>query len=131
LGKKNENQIYEKNCKSKLGDPNILQKGKDICIIGTGNILYNALKACKKLNKKVKPHIVNIHTIKPINRIKIIKILKKFKKIIILEEHVETGGLTSLLMKLSGENKIKNQFISHNTGNKFLIGLNNNKKYNR
>ena len=123
IGKKNENEIYNKKCKSKLGVPTILQRGKGICIFATGNILDNILKANKEIKKiGIIPQIVNIHSIKPINEKIINKLLKKFKKIIIVEEHVATGGLGSILMKIASKHRTKNIFINHNVGDKFLIG---------
>jgi transketolase len=127
IGKKNENQIYKRKCKSKLGVPTVLQKGKDICIFATGNILDNILKANKEIKKMgIVPQIVNIHSIKPINEKKIHRLLKKFKKIIIVEEHVATGGLGNILMKIASKHRTKNIFINHNVGDKFLIGLGDN-----
>ena len=73
------------------------------------------------------PSIINIHTVKPFNEKKIIKYLKIFKKILILEEHVDRGGLSDLIMKTSAKFKLKNIFINHNAGNNFLIGVGDNK----
>ena len=127
IGKKKEKTIYKNKCKSVLGEPSILQKGKKICIFGTGNILVNAIEASKKVENKIKPQIINIHTVKPFNEKKIIKYLKIFKKILILEEHVDRGGLSDLIMKTSAKFKLKNIFINHNAGNNFLIGVGDNK----
>ena len=127
IGKKKEKTIYKNKCKSVLGEPSILQKGKKICIFGTGNILVNAIEASKKVENKIKPQIINIHTVKPFNEKKIINYLKIFKKILILEEHVDRGGLSDLIMKTSAKFKLKNIFINHNAGNNFLIGVGDNK----
>tara|TARA_B100000780_G_scaffold277197_1_gene247352 strand:- start:839 stop:1759 length:921 start_codon:yes stop_codon:yes gene_type:complete len=127
IGKKNENEIYSKRCKSKLGIPTLLQKGKDICIFATGNILDNILKVNKEIKKiDIIPQIVNIHSIKPIDEKIINRLLKKFKKIIIVEEHVAAGGLGSILMNIASKHRTKNIFINHNAGNKFLIGSGDN-----
>lgn len=123
LGKKNENSVYQKKCNSKLGKVEVIQKGTGICIFGTGNILHNAILASHDFSNKSKPYIVNIHTIKPLDKKTLIKYLRKFNKIIIIEEHVETGGLSTIIKKICSENKINNQFICHNTGSKFLVGL--------
>ena len=123
IGKKKEVLIYKKKCKSKLGQPIIIKKGQKICIFGTGNILNEAIIAVNKFkNKIINPQIVNIHTIKPINEKKILSLLNKFKKIIILEEHVDKGGLSSIIMKISAKSKIKHIFINHNAGDNFLVG---------
>ena len=127
IGKKNEKTIYKNKCRSVLGEPSILQKGKKICIFGTGNILINAIEASKKVENKIKPQIINIHTVKPFNEKKIFKYLKYFKKILILEEHVERGGLCDMIMNTSAKFKLKNFFLNHNAGNNFLTGAGDNK----
>jgi len=128
IGKKNEKMIYVGKCKSKLGEPNIIKKGKDVCIFATGNILHNSIEAAFETNKiGVNPQIVNIHSIKPINEKKITKLLKKFKKIIIIEEHVDKGGLASIIMNIAANKNTQNIFIKHNAGNKFLVGAGDNK----
>ena len=123
IGKKNEKNVYKNTCKSRLYEPTIVQKGKRICIFSTGNILFNIMEAAKLLENKIKPQIINIHTIKPINSMKIVKLLKKFKKIIIIEEHNGLGGLGSIIMEIAGKYKTQNDFININTGNKFLEGM--------
>ena len=110
-----------------MGEPSILQKGKKICIFGTGNILINAIEASRKVENKIKPQIINIHTVKPFNEKKIFKYLKNFKKIIILEEHVDRGGLCDLIMRTSAKYKLKNIFLKHNAGNNFLTGVGDSK----
>jgi len=123
LGKKNEKQVYSGNCGSKIGKVEIIQKGREICIFGTGNVLHNVISASKNLKYNFKPQIVNIHSIKPFDKKNVLKYLKEFKKIIVVEEHVEAGGLSLMLKKLASENRTNNKFICHNTGNKYLIGL--------
>ena len=109
-----ENQVFYK-------------KEKKICIFGTGNILINAIEASIKVKNKIKPQIINIHTVKPFNEKKIFKYLKNFKKIIILEEHVDRGGLCDLIMRTSAKYKLKNIFLKHNAGNNFLTGVGDSK----
>ena len=123
LGKKNENKIYKKICKSKLGKIEVIKKGKEICIFGMGNILHNAILACNNLKVGIQPQIINVHTIKPLDKKGIMKNLKLFKKIIILEEHIDTGGLSTKIKNICSEHNINNKIICHNTGNKFLVGL--------
>jgi transketolase len=122
IGKKNEKNVFKKNCSSKIGEPTIIKKGSNICVFSTGNILVNIMDALDKNKKKIAPQIVNIHTIKPINEIKILKFLKKFKKIIIIEEHLENGGLGSIIMKIAAKYKTNNTFKNINLGNKFITG---------
>jgi len=96
LGKKGEPNLYtnNKNIKLKLGQGSELKKGKDIALIGTGNIVYNVTKAAEILEKKgLSTAVISMHTVKPIDK-KIIKELSKnVKMIITVEEHSLIGGL--------------------------------------
>ena len=122
LGKKGEKNVYKSLPKTKLGQPQFVLDGKKICIISTGNIITEAKEAIKNLKKKkLKPALVSLHTIKPINEKFIEKIFRKFKYIVTLEEHSKIGGLASAISEIyvSG-NKFNNKFLPLNTGEKFL-----------
>lgn len=125
LGKKGEKDIYLKKCASKFGKINRIKKGSRTCIIGYGNILRNAIEAYDEINTNNKPSIYNIHTLVPLDEKKLISILRKYKKIIVLEEHFEFGGLTSKILILMNKNKILNKIVSLNAGKSFLTGLGN------
>lgn len=73
-----------------------LKDGKDITIIATGLMVSEALEAAKALAEQgVDARVVNIHTIKPIDRDIIIKAAKETGKIVTVEEHSVIGGLGS------------------------------------
>lgn len=84
-----------------IGKANILQEGNDICIFSTGILVPEALKASKMLEKDcISTTIVNVHTIKPIDRETIISMAKKHKKLISFEEHSIIGGLGSAISEV-------------------------------
>ncbi|HCR43442.1 MAG TPA: transketolase [Ruminococcaceae bacterium] len=80
--------------KFELGKGITLRGGKDITIIATGLMVSRALEAVKALEKKgIDARLINIHTIKPIDRDIIIKAAKETGKIVTVEEHSVIGGL--------------------------------------
>ena len=73
-----------------------LRDGKDVTIIATGLMVSEALEAAKALKEQgVDARVINIHTIKPIDRDIIVKAAKETGKIITVEEHSVIGGLGS------------------------------------
>lgn len=68
--------------------------GTDATIIATGVTVSEAIKAQKELEKEgINVRVVDIHTIKPIDKELIIKSAKETKKIITVEDHSTIGGL--------------------------------------
>jgi transketolase len=97
--------INSKDYKFKIGKAIEIISGDDVAIISCGNILGNCIDVALSLKKKnISCSVINMHTIKPIDKKKIIEISKKFKLIITVEEHNIIGGLGSAVAEvLSGE----------------------------
>lgn len=85
----------------KIGSANILRHGKDICIFATGIMVAEALKAAEKIENDGKSvSVVNIHTIKPIDRNTIIEMAKHHERLFSVEEHNIIGGLGSAISEV-------------------------------
>lgn len=85
--------IYDKDYEFEVGKAIELQKGEDIIIFSTGSMVNEALKTAKLLEqKKFTCTVLDIHTIKPIDREAILESVK-YKLIISIEEHSVIGGL--------------------------------------
>ena len=82
-----------------------LKEGNDVTIIATGHLVWEALEAGKKLNdQNISTDIINIHTIKPLDKEAILKSVKKTKCVVTAEEHMLNGGLgDSIAQLLSSE----------------------------
>ncbi|MCI5578070.1 MAG: transketolase family protein [Oscillospiraceae bacterium] len=86
----------EKNYKFEVGKGITLKDGKDITIIATGLMVAEAMEAAAALKEQgIDARVINIHTIKPIDRDIIVKAAKETGKIITVEEHSVIGGLGS------------------------------------
>lgn len=71
-----------------------LQEGKDVTIIATGHLVWEALEAAKELYEKgIHAEVINIHTIKPLDEKAIVESAKKTGCVVTAEEHNYLGGL--------------------------------------
>ncbi len=105
LGKAGEPVLHKKGMNFKLGKAFEMQKGKDITLIATGNILQNTAEAGRELKKQgIDARVLSMHTIKPIDRVAILKAAKETKNIITIEEHSIIGGLGSAVAEVLAEN---------------------------
>ena len=90
--------------KFELGKGIQLKSGNDITIIATGLMVAEAIEAGKVLAEQgIDARIINIHTIKPIDRDIIIAAAKETGKIITVEEHSVIGGLGSAVAEVVTE----------------------------
>ena len=90
--------IYEKNEKFEIGKAIQIGNGKDGTIFATGVTVSEAIKAQENLkNKGIDVRVVDVHTIKPIDKEMVIKCAKETKKLISIEDHNIIGGLGSTI----------------------------------
>ncbi len=98
-----------------------IQNGSEIAIISTGSIINLSFEISKKLIKdKLKPSIYNAHTLKPFDDLRIKKIFKKYKKIIILEDHSQIGGLSNIIKVLAYEFRYNGKINSFSLKDQFI-----------
>ena len=80
--------------KFEIGKAVTLNKGTDITIIATGHLVWEALEASKTLaESNINAEVINIHTIKPLDKDVIIKSALKTGCVVTAEEHMLNGGL--------------------------------------
>ena len=87
-----------------IGKGVVLKEGTDVMIFATGLCVSSALEAAEKLKEDgIDAEIVNIHTIKPIDRELVIASAKKTGKVVTAEEHSVIGGLGSAVAEVLSE----------------------------
>lgn len=87
-----------------IGKGVVLKEGIDVTIFATGLCVSSALEAAEKLKEDgIDAEIVNIHTIKPIDRELVIASVKKTGKVVTAEEHSVIGGLGSAVAEVLSE----------------------------
>lgn len=97
--------IYDENQKFEIGKGIQFGEGTDGTVIATGVTVSEALKAQEELKKQgINIRVIDIHTIKPIDKDIIIKSAKETKKIITIEDHCITGGLGTSVCEVLSEN---------------------------
>ena len=86
--------FHEEGYDFKVGKGEVLKEGSDIAIIANGVMTYEAILAAQQLEKEgINARVINIGTIKPIDREIVLAAAKECKKIITCEEHSVIGGL--------------------------------------
>lgn len=104
LTRKNVFKIYEEGSKFEIGKANVLQLGSDVCIIAIGMMVHEARIAAKKLEKEgISVTVIDMFTLKPIDREAIIKHSKGKKLVVSAENHSITNGLGSAVAEVLAE----------------------------
>jgi transketolase len=97
--------ITTKNSPFEIGKAYVLSEGKDVTIISSGPVTYEALIAAEDLRAKhnLEAEVISCPTIKPLDEETIINSVKKTGKVVTVEEHQLTGGLGSAVAELLSE----------------------------
>ena len=89
------------NQKLEIGKANPLVKGTDVSIFATGHLVWPALESVKLLKEEgISAEVINIHTIKPLDKKAILESVKKTKCVVTAEEHQMNGGLGDSIAQL-------------------------------
>lgn len=93
--------IYDENQKFEIGKAVQIGDGTDATIFATGVTVSEAIKAQGILKEKgINVRVVDVHTIKPIDKEMIVKCAKETKKLISIEDHNIIGGLGSAISEV-------------------------------
>ncbi len=105
-----ENQTFE------IGKAVHLIEGTDVTIVATGHLVWEALEAAKELNEKgISAEVINIHTIKPLDKKAILDSVGKTGCIVTAEEHNYLGGLGESVARVLATNKpTPQEFVATN-----------------
>jgi transketolase len=106
LGRLGVPTLFDENTyKFELGKGVTVSEGKDVTIMATGLMVHTAVEAAKLLEAEgISVRVVNIHTIKPIDKDIIIKAAKETGAIVTAEEHNILGGLGSAVAEVLVQN---------------------------
>lgn len=96
--------IYEEEQKFEVGKAIQIGEGTYATIIATGDVVCEAIRAKEELEKQgVNVRVVDMHTIKPIDKETIVRCAKETKKLITIEDHSIIGGLGSAVCEVLSE----------------------------
>ena len=85
-----------------IGKARKLRDGRDLCIVANGAMVFEALLACDALlsHSAIRCSVLNVHTVKPIDRDAIMAEAASVKAMLVVEEHNVMGGLGSAVLEV-------------------------------
>lgn len=97
--------IYAESVDIKIGKANRLREGKDVAIIATGIMVNEALAAAQELSEEgIEATVIDMHTIKPMDKDAVIEAAKETGAIVTAEEHSIIGGLGGAVAEVLSQN---------------------------
>lgn len=104
VGRKECKILFHENDEYLIGKAYELVNGDDVSILAHGSMVQYAYEASLELKKKgINARVINISSIKPIDREVIIKCAKETKGIVTAEDHFKYGGLFSVVSEVTSE----------------------------
>ena len=88
-----------------IGKAQKLAEGTDVSILATGHMVWQSLQSVEILEKEgISVELLNIHTIKPLDKVAILNSAKKTGRVLVAEEHQKSGGLGESVASLLSQN---------------------------
>lgn len=113
-----ENEEYD----FQIGKAVTMREGKDLTIIACGIAVLQSLNAAKTLAEEgIDVRVVNMHTIKPLDRETVIAAARETGKVLVVEEHNVLGGLGDAVASVIAEEGIACQFKKHGLQDCFSV----------
>lgn len=95
LNRNDYENVTKEGAEFKIGEPTVMREGTDVVVFAIGCMVGQAMQAAKKLEGQISVKVVNVSTIKPMNKEVMIQLAKGCKGIVTAEEHSVIGGLGS------------------------------------
>ena len=106
-GGEDEEIKFQKHEQIKLGQAEVLQKGKDLSIIAIGKMVAKAMKIAKILESNgTSVEVINARFLKPLDEKTVIESIKKTKNVITIEDGTSIDGLGTAIKELIVDNKL-------------------------
>ncbi|MBW7572672.1 transketolase family protein [Caproiciproducens faecalis] len=107
FGRMSSRPVYQENPDFQIGKGIVLREGNDVTIVAIGDLVKESMKAAEILAAKgVSAAVIDMHTVKPIDRDLIIKYASVSKKVITAEDHSIIGGLGSAVAEVLAEGNL-------------------------
>ncbi|MFT5647116.1 MAG: transketolase [Aureispira sp.] len=98
--------MFTENMPFEIGKALTLSEGTDVTIFATGHLVWKAVEAAKQLEEEgISCELINIHTIKPLDKDAVLKSVAKTKCVVVAEEHNVIGGLGETIARVLAQNK--------------------------
>ena len=94
LGKKGEPVVHERPPEFALGRGIVLRRGRDVCLLSTGNVLPMVIEAAELLGRRgASVQVVSMPTVKPLDEDLLADVFGRCRLVVTVEEHSVLGGL--------------------------------------
>lgn len=104
LGTNKEPEIYQEDYEFRIGKAVTLREGADVTIISMGTILKDVMNVAEQVEEEhIKVRVINMHTVKPLDKEIIIKAVEETGKIITIEDHSMIGGVGTAVAEVIAE----------------------------
>jgi transketolase len=101
LSRAETEQIFPEDYRFALGKVDLLLQGDDLAIISTGTLTGSALRAARRMEAQgIKATVINVSTIKPLDRKDLLKAIGGIRRVLTIEEHSIYGGLGSTVAEI-------------------------------
>jgi transketolase len=92
------------NSKFEIGKAQVFNEGNDVSIFCCGHMVWNSIQAGIALQEKgINAEVINIHTVKPIDKDAVVSSLKKTRCAVTVEEHNVIGGLGDAIAQVAAK----------------------------
>lgn len=122
IGKKGEEIIAKRDEDFEIGRSITVRDGLDVCLIGTGTIMPELLKAAELMKQQgVSARVESCHTVKPLDLNMLAEVSSRFPVIAVVEEHSKIGGLGGSMAEwLAAQAGTKARLMSFGTDDEFM-----------
>jgi len=98
--------MFTENMPFEIGKALVMNEGTDVTIFATGHLVWKAVEAAKLLAEKgISCELINIHTIKPLDKEAVLKSAAKTKAVVVAEEHNIIGGLGESISRILAQHE--------------------------
>ncbi len=96
--------LYPEDVDFKIGKGIVRKEGTDVALIGTGTVLSKAVAAAELLEEAgISVRLIDMHTVKPIDKELVLSAAREIGKIVTVEEHFLSGGLGSIIAEVCSQ----------------------------
>lgn len=122
MGKKGEPIVHSSMPDFTIGKAIVMQTGKEVCLLSTGNMLPSVLEAANTLEKQgLTTQVVSFHTVKPLDEELLKEVFSTFGLVVTVEEHSIIGGLGGAVAEwLADNHSQKARLLRIGVADKFL-----------
>jgi transketolase len=96
--------LFDHSYEPRIGEAVVLRPGKEVTLVCTGLMVSRSLDAARELEDSgIDARVLEVHTVKPIDRERIVQAAEETKAMVTVEEHSIIGGLGSAVAEVTTE----------------------------